>query len=158
MLEYFIFIGLVLFAGCWILSPLLKSNSTDSAIIPKTDEALGQLEYEKEEAYAAIRELEFDENMGKISKEDFGTLKNQYMLDAVHYLKKIDELQKNKSKRKDLGEEEIIDEIEKEIASLHHGGSSKQKDVFCVQCGTKSSSRQRFCSSCGAKIVKSDSV
>ena len=71
MLEYFIFIGLVLFAGCWILSPILKSNSTDSAIILKTDEALGQLEYEKKEVYAAIWELEFDENMGKISKEDF---------------------------------------------------------------------------------------
>ncbi|MDP7417282.1 MAG: zinc-ribbon domain-containing protein [Desulfobacterales bacterium] len=134
------------------MSPILKSNSTDSAIILKTDEALGQLEYEKKEAYAAIRELEFDENMGKISKEDFGALKKQYMLDAVHYLKKIDELQENKSKAKALGEEEIIDQIEKEISSLRYGGSSKQKDVFCVQCGTKSPPNRRFCSSCGAKI------
>jgi len=156
MLEYFIFIGLILFAGSWILRPLLKSKSTDSAIISKTDEALGQLEYEKEEAYAAIRELEFDENMGKISKEDFGALKRQYMLDAVHYLKEIDELQENKSKRKDPGEEEIIDDIEKEISSLRHGESSKQNDIFCVRCGTKSSSLQRFCSTCGAEIVHPD--
>jgi len=158
MIQNFIFIGLVIFAGYWILSPLLKSNSTDSIVIPKTDEALGQLEYEKEEAYAAIRELEFDENMGKISKEDFGALKRQYMLDAAHYLKEIDELQEKKSKRKELGEEEIIDEIEKEISSLRHDGSSKQDDVFCVKCGTKASSHQRFCTSCGAKIVKPDSV
>jgi len=158
MIQNFIFIGLVIFAGYWILSPLLKSNSIDSGVIPIKNEALGQLQYEKEEAYAAIRELEFDENMGKISKEDFGALKRQYMLDAAHYLKEIDELQEKKSERKELGAEEIIDEIEKEISSLRHDGSLKKSDLFCVQCGTKASSRQRFCSSCGAKIVKPDSV
>ncbi len=158
MLQYLIIIGLILLAGGWILFPLLRSNSPDTALNSAEDETLAQLEHQKEEAYAAIKDLEFDQNMGKISKQDFEILKKQYMLDAVGYLREIDELQVNTSKGKEISEENIMDEIEKEVSALRNTGESKEFDVFCVQCGTKSSSLKRFCSSCGAKIVRPDSV
>ncbi len=153
MWQYLIIIGLILLAGGWILFPLLRSNSPDTALKPAKDEAIGQLEHQKEEAYAAIGELEFDQAMGKISKPDFEMLKKQYMLEAVGYLKKIDEWQGTPSREKEIGEATIMDEIEKEVSALRNTGESKEFDLFCVQCGTKSSSLKRFCSSCGAKIV-----
>jgi len=154
MSPYLIIIGLILLAGGWILFPLLRSNSPETAINSAKDEAVGQLEHQKEEAYAAIRELEFDQNMGKISKQDFEMLKKQYMLEAVEYLKKIDEWQATPSSGKEIGEANIMDEIEREVSALRNTGESKELDVFCVRCGTKSSSLKRFCSSCGAKIAR----
>jgi hypothetical protein len=158
MLQYLIIIGLILLAGGWILFPLLRSNSPDYALNSAENEALAQLEHQKEEAYVAIKDLEFDQNMGKISKQDFELLKKQYLLDAIGYLKEIDEWQVSASKKKKINEASIMDEIENEVSALQNTSGSKDFDLFCVQCGTKSSSLKRFCSSCGAKIVRPDSV
>ncbi len=158
MLQYLIIIGLILLAGGWILFPLLRSNSPDTAINPEINDAIGQLEHQKEEAYAAIRELEFDKNMGKISEGDFEVLKKQYMLEAVGYLKEIDEWQETSLKGNENSDTNGMDEIEIEVSALREKGASTDGDLFCVQCGTKVSALKHFCSSCGATIESPGSV
>jgi hypothetical protein len=47
---------------------------------------------QKESAYAAIKELDFDYRMGKLSDEDYKALRTQYEQQAISLLKQLDEL------------------------------------------------------------------
>ena len=89
----------------------------------------------KEAIYAAIKDIEFDYQMGKLSKEDYHELRQQYKDEAVRLLKKIDHTQKKVIK------DETI--------------RAKKKDAqtnFCWMCGTALVAGERFCPNCGEKI------
>jgi hypothetical protein len=154
MLEYVVIVGLIVAAGYWIVSPLLHASPAKHSSTPEANETLIELELRKEGTYSTIRELEFDLEMGKVSKEDYETLKEQYMLDAIDYVQEIETLQTKKEPGKAVTEEDIEAEIEREISALRSGSSRKTTSVFCSDCGTQASTRDRFCSSCGAKLVK----
>lgn len=154
MLEYVVIIGLIVIAAYWIFIPLLKSDQLNVPLTPKTEDKLRQLRLKKERVYDAIRELEFDLNMGKLSKEDHETLKRQYKLDVVRYLKEIDTLQSNKTEGPDLSKQDIENEIEREVSALRGSQSVKEANLYCTQCGARSSTKDRFCSKCGAKLDK----
>ncbi len=47
---------------------------------------------EKESLYSAIKELDFDHEMGKLSDEDYKQLKNEYTEKAVAVLKDLDHI------------------------------------------------------------------
>lgn len=153
-MEFIVIIGLLLASGLYILSPLLKSGRTDDAFASETDEMLAEFNFKKEGSYAAIRELEFDLNMGKLSIEDYEILKAQYMREAVGYLKMIDELQMNRNGQTDLSGKDLEKEIEQEISALCSTGSTQTADVFCSECGQSASSSDHFCVKCGTPLIK----
>ncbi len=152
-MEYFVIIGLIIGAAFYIISPLLKSGRIDGSFVLQTDEMLAELNLKKEGAYATIRELEFDLNMGKLSKEDYETLKAQYMRDAVDCLKTIDELQMNRNSQTGPAEKDLENEIEREISALRATGPVTAAEIFCTQCGQRISSTDRFCFECGTKLA-----
>ena len=140
MYEYIVIIGLILGAGFSAAS---------------TDDMLTQLDLKKENAYAAIRELEFDLSMKKLSKEDFDSLKAQYMHDALECMKTIDELDMQRKRRAGLPEKDLEEEIEKEISALRTGGISGPAEIYCTRCGQGASSKDHFCARCGEQLVTS---
>jgi rubrerythrin len=150
MVEHVVVIFLILGAGYFVVKPLIIPRQSDDDSSLKGDDRLKQLTLKKDRAYSTIKELEFDANMGKISKEDVQILKRQYMLEAVDSLKEIDELETVKTKRTGLKEKNI----EKKTSTLRQNKSAKKSQVFCVECGTRAASRARFCPSCGAKLAK----
>ncbi len=154
MLEHVVVIALILGAGYFIIRPLTKPGPPDDSSSPKSDDTLKQLTLKKARAYTTIRELEFDLNMGKISMEDFETLKGQYMLDAVDALKKLDEFQSTKTRKAGPTGKDMENEIEREISALRQDRSIKKIHVFCVHCGARAPYRAQFCSLCGAELVK----
>ncbi|MFH1624451.1 MAG: zinc ribbon domain-containing protein [Pseudomonadota bacterium] len=155
MLEYLVITGLIVGAGYWIVSPLLTQRQVENLNSPRIDEQLRELNLQKEGAYATIRELEFDLMMGKLSEDDYETLKEQYTQDAIDCLKKIDEVLSNKKRKASPAEEDIEDEIEREISALRKIRSIKEVTIFCTQCGARGSTGDRFCSQCGAELVRS---
>jgi hypothetical protein len=154
MLEYVVIIGLIIGAGFYIISPLLKPDQFNGSSATGADEMLTELNLKKEGAYATIRELEFDLNMGKLSKEDYEILKAQYVRDAIDCIKAIDELQMNKNRQTGLSVKDLENEIEREISTLRASVPPTAAEVFCTQCGQRTSSEDRFCSKCGAKLTK----
>lgn len=155
MIEYIVILVLILGAGYWIIRPLLRPNQYARTLIPKKNETLKQLEVQKEGAYSAIRELEFDLKMGKLSSEDFEALKNQYTTEAVNYLKQIDKLQTNNPTNASSSAEEIEAEIEREISAVNTQKRKKGDHRYCTQCGSKAPPKAHFCGSCGAELVQS---
>ncbi len=139
-----IIMGMIVGIGYWIVSPLLRPVQPDVFLDSGVNDALQQLEAQKEVAISTLKELEFDFNLGKISKEDYEDLNEQYTRDAVDYIKEIDDLKKNPEKKLN---EDLESELEQEVLSLR-----KKPGSFCTQCGDPISPDDKFCSNCGEKL------
>ncbi len=152
MLEYIVIIGLIAGAGYWILYPLLKPDRYKATPVSRVTETILQLEVKKENAYAAIRELEFDFNMGKLSKADFDSLKSRYREDAVCLIEEIDKLRSGHKVDETTPEADSDSQVEGKIIAWRKKKSHAPQSVFCVQCGTKVSDPGRFCHCCGERL------
>lgn len=153
MWVYLAIIGMSLGAGYWVGYPFLNPRKFDSFTGPTSEGTLADLNIEKEEIYSAIKEMEFDHKMGKLSEEDYLDLREKYSEKAIGSLQRIDELE-----RKEGLSENIEDEIEKEVLVIRgnrqKGGSKRRKALFCTQCGKRRSPGDYFCSWCGTRLAK----
>ncbi len=153
MWVYLVIIGMSLGAGYWVGYPLLKPRKFDSPAEPTSEDSLRDLKIQKEEIYSAIKEMEFDHKMGKLSEDDYLNLREKYRAKAIGSLKGMDELEGKKGFSRDIG-----NEIEKEVSALRRGrgkGTPKRGGaVFCTQCGRRRSPGGRFCSWCGTRLAK----
>lgn len=154
MWAYIIIVWLIVGAGYWTIKPLLQGDSHPYGYSPNPDDVLEQLNQKKEGAYATILELEFDLNMGKLSKEDFQILKRQYMQEAAGYLKEIDEIESLEDEKLTLSDKDIEEEIEQEAASIRLRKSTLKEYVYCVSCGEKAPVENKFCTGCGSVLKK----
>jgi len=91
-----------------------------------------ELEARKKEIYAAIRDIDFDYQMGKLTKEDHAALREQYKTEAIGMMKQIDSAQIGKESRS-------------EKAALAMS--------FCHHCGEPLAASARFCRACGGQLA-----
>ena len=92
-------------------------------------------------------------DLGKLSKEDYETLKAQYTREAVDCLRAMDELQMSRNSQAGPAEKDLKNEIEREISALRATGPVTAAEIFCAQCGQRISSTDRFCFECGTKLT-----
>ena len=87
-------VGLAVVAGVayWLALPLLAGVAAEPAAAPHGDPERYRLEKEKDLAYAAIKEAEFDFQMGKLSPEDHAALRDKYEARALAALAALDRL------------------------------------------------------------------
>jgi len=91
-----------------------------------------QLQHQKQEAYAAIKEAEFDHRMGKLSDADFAMLREKYTARAVAAMAAL-EAQNAQQRQASVG---------KPPASV----------AFCPTCGRRVPPRANFCPACGSSL------
>ncbi len=84
-----ILIGLIVLG--FILWPCVGKKEAEEAALPQ-EKDLHLLLEQKEQTYAAIKELDFDYQMDKLSEEDYQELSREYKQKAVAVLQQIDEL------------------------------------------------------------------
>ncbi len=84
---------------------------------------LASFNNQKENLYTAIKDIEFDYGLGKLSKEDFEELNTKYKNEAASVLKQIDELEK------EGGVQTLDTEIENEILALRKFNSKTDIDI-----------------------------
>ena len=155
MIEYTVIIACILASGYLIIHPLLKPDNYKGRIHQATDERLEELNLRKEGAYSTIKELEFDMEMGKMSKEDYEALKGRYTIEAVDSMKEMDRLRSDNSKKRACLKRDIASEIEREIYAFRKRETKREANLVCDKCGKETSLADRFCSACGEKLVKS---
>jgi formylmethanofuran dehydrogenase subunit E len=154
MWEYIVIVFLVLASGYWIIRPLLSPEQLQDALTLDLNERLNQITLKKEGAYATIKELEFDLSMGKLSKEDFETMKKQYTFDALEYMEEIDQLRASEKSSSPMTEEKIEKNNKNDISVLPKAQATEKASVFCTQCGEKAENQDPFCANCGAELRK----
>ena len=76
-LVYVAGLAIIVAMAVGIAAPLLRARP-ETVAVPTTDPERYRLEKEKELAYAAIKEADFDLAMGKLSTEDHAALREKY--------------------------------------------------------------------------------
>ncbi|UCD78232.1 MAG: hypothetical protein JSW26_22915 [Desulfobacterales bacterium] len=154
MLGYVFIFGLLIGTFYWILHPLLKEDDRQNDFTPKPEDILEKLRQKKDDAYAAIHELEFDLSMGKLTKEDFQMLKRQYLQEAAGYMKEMDQLEISQTTISKVTETNLEKENEKEVTATRTPESAKRRYIYCTSCGRKAAVESRFCAACGSNLHK----
>ena len=121
-------------AGVWfMLSPLVRLTPD---VMPPPADPFDVEDSERSRAVEALREIEFDRATGKLSDDDYGTLKSRYTALAVQAM------------RQERAAEPDDDSLEAMIAARRRGGTA----VGCLTCGPRPESDAAFCSSCGMRL------
>jgi len=89
-------LGIAVVVVAFVAAPFFLLGGRPSEAAPKNPdagEALQELLAEKETIYAAIQELDFDLESGKLSPEDHAALRQRHEAQAAAVLKRMDEFQ-----------------------------------------------------------------
>ncbi len=89
--SIFLFGALFCLAGWYVFSPLLRDSQTDlNMILDNTTDTQKALQQKRSELMLTLKELDFDYEMGKLSKEDYIDLKKKYEGETIEILRQID--------------------------------------------------------------------
>jgi len=86
-------LGLLLISAVALaVSVPLFSYNAEQAPLPEPEDEAARWEKQKTDAYSAIREAEFDRQMGKLTDEDYQVLRERYEARAIEALAQLDRL------------------------------------------------------------------
>jgi hypothetical protein len=154
-----VFVGL---AALRAVLPLVTSQEDRTAVIGQRTRAA--LEREKMLALRALKDLEFDRAMRKLSEEDFQEMSGRLRTRAARLMRQLDagagyrdRVERDLAKR--LGEKASPPEsqdssgpvsVPVEAGGVRRAGSSPART--CAACSTVNDIDARFCKGCGAKL------
>jgi hypothetical protein len=121
---------LIVAAAAFVAAPFIGRDAHGGAAGPAPR---GQLERQKLDAYAAIKEAEFDYRMGKLSDADFAALREKYSAQALEAIAVLEGV--HAAQQKKLGE------VRRPI-----------RIAFCPACGRGVPPRGNFCPACGRSL------
>lgn len=131
-MELVLILFLTLGGLAFIGYPLFTDREKWVISSPKAPTRSEELHARKLLALTAIKELEFDYQTGKLSPEDYESLKSRYESDAIEAMKGLDGLQKGGKKFK-----------------TNEGANGR---LICSSCGEAVPSRSRYCPNCGTRF------
>ncbi len=105
-MEYIVIALVIVVVMAFVAYPLFAAPEEKTAPMP---EALDGLIAQRDSAYDAIRDLDLDYQLGKLSQNDYHALREKYKLRAASALQQIDALP---------GREGADERIEEEVARL----------------------------------------
>lgn len=168
-------LGITAVLGFWVFRPLLQPRPLESLSSQGERGRERVLEQAKADVYEAIKEMEFDYGMGKISEDDYQELKSQYTAKAVEILKEVDSVKEGENDidvaierevqqlREKQGEDDIGLAVEGEVLKARgkkrsigerkQGEETVWKVNFCPQCGRKVAPKNKFCQGCGVRLI-----
>lgn len=116
---------------------------------------LVELQEQRDAVYQAIKDLEFDHQVGKVAEADYQAFDAQLKEQAVGILKQIDAL------RAAEADPQLGLRLEAEIAALRRvdgyaptaASVAAASTKFCPQCGRPCAPGDRFCGGCGTALA-----
>jgi hypothetical protein len=125
------------------------SRELDISFASATDPVVETLVVQRDATYAAIKDLEFDHAMSKLSDVDYKSLRAKYEAKAVALLQELDSMAATHRRNPHMT---LTDEsIEAQVHQLRGGAS---KVVVCGKCGVRAAPSDRFCAKCGALVKR----
>lgn len=156
-------------AAAYVLWPLLSRAAPD---VPLEDDRLTDLISRKDGVLLAIKDLEFDHQVGKLSEEDFQRFNFRLRQQAIGYLQQIDKLAPESAHLDDALETEIArlrktrpkaPAVNGKVAAAHAAvvtagvgqpipagqAAAEAPARFCTHCGRPLAPAHKFCAHCG---------
>jgi len=110
--------------------PLLRPGRGQAALVPTDHRGREDLLAQRDTAYAAIKELEFELHLGNLSQRDYQDLRARYRRRAADILRRLDA-------------------AEREAAAAGSEGRSR-----CPSCQAPAEAGDRFCGRCGTRLTE----
>ena len=124
---------LVTVVGLFVVWPFINPNAPSGDVVA---DSVSPLERQKLDAYAALRESEFDFRMGKLSDADYASLRDRYRHEALAAIAAIEDTRtRNKRERPRTAT-----------------GKGERRIAFCPACGQRLPVRANFCGGCGHSV------
>lgn len=121
---------------------VLRAGSTQPAAA-SAQEALEELLAQREAAFQALRELNFDRQVGKITDEDFIAFEANLKLHAADVLRALDRWEAEA----DAGLDDALEQAVRARRAALRSGSA------CPACGRPVAADDKFCPACGAALT-----
>ena len=145
--------GLVGIAALRALRPLVTSEDDRTAMVGQRTRVA--LEREKNLTLRAIKELEFDKAMGKLSESDWQEMSTRLRVRAAGLMRQLDagsgyreQIERDVTKR--LGTAAAA--TTSAAATLVDAPEATTRGNFCTECGTGNEGDAKFCKNCGHKL------
>ena len=135
-----------------VILPLVGRPLTQPTPSPVPQEEPAQ-PARKQAALASLRDLDFDHQLGKVSKEDYASIRAGLLAQAA------EEMKDDRESSMDDFIEERVHQIRQEMIRAPNalcgscGSRLDPGDRFCSRCG---SAQEQTCSSCGAEARPGD--
>ena len=146
----------------FLISPLLDDSKRG---MQGQSQAVDDLLKRKDFLYRAIRELNFDHNMGKLSAEDHKQLQSEYMTEASDVLDQLEHRGNGKQHVTTLIEQAVLDIRQERAKTPSVSEPATPADalpaiepvtdagqVSCDACGTDNEADANFCIECGTSL------
>jgi rRNA maturation endonuclease Nob1 len=146
-MTYLAILAMMLIAFAVVGWPLVSSPRgprRQATVGSPSDELLG----ERDAAYQAIKELDFEHDLGNLSESDYRMLRDRYRGEAAATLQKLDA----------VAEKPASTEAPPAAAVATAERVSKQRTeagLTCPSCGSRSQPGDRFCAACGGQLGRS---
>jgi rubrerythrin len=144
-------IGITILVLVYMFKPLVSKN----LIVSSNNSEYSQLVAERERIINILKELDFDQKLGKIPEDDYASQRAELVSRGGILMEKIDLLTKSKkqsAKKRDdilpLSDKDIEQMLEKRRAQKSGAGIN-----LCPECSKPILPSDRFCPSCGNKLT-----
>ena len=127
---------LTLAVATFVAWPFFRQVAEDAGAPP--DVQLTPLERQKTEAYAAIKEAEFDYQMGKLTEADFATLRERYSRQALAAIAAIEGTHATGARHPRAAGD----------------NRPSTRVAYCPSCGRRVPPRTNFCAGCGRALTE----
>ncbi|MCI0481203.1 MAG: zinc ribbon domain-containing protein [Candidatus Dadabacteria bacterium] len=168
-METILALAIALLAALFISAPffLRRGRADGEEYFPDPRaETAKELGSRKDSLLTAIKDIEFDYGLGKLSREDFEELHGKYRAEAAGLLKEMDSMgsgtpadgldddieKEIRAERSKLAFSYDDEELEKEILRAREVSWNDSSARYCPKCGNGSGAEDLFCSKCGAKL------
>jgi hypothetical protein len=150
-------------AFAYVILPLVRQ---DVPLLPLEDDRLTDLLARKDTALRALKDLEFDHQVGKINDEDYQRFQERLSRQAVGLLQQIERITPESAQLDEQMEAEIakmrrVQErkgiaVPASPASVAINGVSPTAGAvhFCTECGTSLTPSFKFCANCGTPVAR----
>lgn len=138
----------------YVIGPLVAKQPP---LLQVEDERLTDLLTRKDRAVRAIKELEFDHQVGKIDAEDYQRLNQRLSRQAITLLQQLEQITPASVALDEQLEAEIAQRRQAKPAPKAVSAPRSQPVAvaagaarFCTQCGARLDTSFKFCANCGA--------
>ena len=136
------------FALALVVEPMLRSGRPVSSPLDLPDLE----ETPRGIALAALREIEFDRETGKLSDTDYADLKQQYTTAAVQAMRAEDRVADSAASSAAGGTPDAVEAIINAKVRALRSAQPVAGGVGCPACGPRPEPDAEFCSNCGNRL------
>lgn len=158
LLAFIVFVGVLIF----VVQPVVEKSKYFCRI--NEDTTLQNLEQEKFNIYAQIKEADFEYEMGKLSHRDYSLQREELLERASEVIDHIDQYVNNSNDHAEIAETASEKKSKADSACPSCGATLPNGAKFCYACGTALASvceecgstnpaNSKFCANCGRGLV-----